>query len=176
MNIFRWANILVNELLIVQCGLTLINIIIIIIVQCPHGLSRVNDERRQCTMRPKSGDYFENGYRYMQQHSQPVRGKHNMKGAQSTLAFTLSDFVPILPLGVARSTFVPEHVHKFAVKTLEDIGNTTGIRTALNTASTTKTLYFEWQNEGKSQEWLGGRKSFTKRENTIAGRGEGAGK
>jgi len=141
-NHFRWANILVNELLIVH-------------MPCLGSTASEDSTQRSQSLAiilRMATDICSSIHNHFD-------GKHNIKDAQLRKVSTLSDYLPIFPLCVAGSTLVPEHVHNFAVNMLENIGNTMGIQMASNMASATKTIYSEWHHEGKSREWLGRRAS-----------------
>jgi hypothetical protein len=65
-------------------------------------------------------------------------------------------FLLLFPLSVAGSALgVPEKVHKFTIRMLENFGNTLGIKQALIMVPLTKAQRARWENEGISRAGAG---------------------
>ena len=139
LNNFRWAQILINELLIVH--------------RAHLGLTSSEDDterkRSLATISRMATDICINVH---SQFCKPNIKETNVRN----MSHIHGCFLLLFPLAVAGSTLVPEDIHNFAIKMLENIGNTLGIRKALNMVSLTRAQYFRWQKEGKPREGLEG--------------------
>jgi hypothetical protein len=142
-NNFRWARILVNELIVVhmaQLGST-----------CPVADEDTQRKRSLETISKMATDICSSVYSQFY--------KHAIAEARLNRVPPMSGcFLLLFPLSVAASALgVPEEVHNFTIRMLENLGNTLGIKQALTMVPLTKAQRARWENEEVSRAGLGGK-------------------